>query len=132
MYYYRPLIVLLLLLSVTETQSNDTTSLADNTQWMLVDNFEHATPLLNWQKMDTDNNTRPFISDPQVTEVRLDEQSNNHYLLKKPAAEGVVGNRKAMSIIKLPSEVAVGETFTFYTRIKVEYFPNNLFPILTK
>jgi hypothetical protein len=30
-----------------------------------------------------------------------------------------------MSIIKLPTEVEVGEIFTFYTRIKVEYFPNN-------
>jgi hypothetical protein len=90
-----------------------------------VDNFEQATPLSNWLKMDTDNNTQPFINHPQITEVRIEEQTNNHYLIKKPAAEGIVGNRKAISIIKLPTKVEVGETFTFYTRIKVEYFPNN-------
>ena len=75
--------------------------------------------------MDTDNNTQPFVHHPQFTEVRLEKQTNNHYLIKKPAAEGIVGNRKAISIIKLPIAVDLDETFTFYTRIKVEYFPNN-------
>jgi len=123
--YYQSLIALVLLLSVSQTHSSDESILPRKTQWLLIDNFEQTTPLLNWLKMDTDNNTEPFVSNPQVTEVRTEAQSNNHYLIKKPAAEGIVGNRKAMSIIKLPTEVAVGETFTFYTRIKVEYFPNN-------
>lgn len=100
-------------------------TLSTKTHWILVDNFEQPMPLSNWLKMDTDNNTLPLVNNPQVTEVRLEKQSNNHYLIKKPAAEGIVGNRKAMSIAKLPIAVDVGETFTFYTRIKVEYFPNN-------
>jgi hypothetical protein len=95
------------------------------TQWLLVDNFEHPTSLSNWIKMDTDNNTQPFVSHPQITEIRVEKQLQNQYLIKKPAAEGIIGNRKAMSIIKLPINVNVGEKFTFYTRIKVEYFPNN-------
>lgn len=125
MTYIQSIIALVLLLSVTQTHSSDSSTLPNNTQWLLIDDFEHSPPMLDWLKMDTDNNTVPFISDPQVTEVRQETQLNNHYLIKKPAAEGIVGNRKAMSITKLPAEVAVGETFTFYTRIKVEYFPNN-------
>ena len=105
--------------------SEESASLSTNTQWLIVDDFEQSMPLSNWLLMDTDNNTQPFINHPQVTEVRLESQTNNHYLIKKPAAEGIVGNRKAMSITKLPITVEVGETFTFYTRIKVEYFPNN-------
>ena len=50
---------------------------------------------------------------------------NNGYLLKKPAPDGVVGNRKALSFKALPKPVPVGETYTFYTRIRVERFPNN-------
>tara|TARA_R110000751_G_scaffold15290_8_gene49773 strand:- start:44739 stop:45599 length:861 start_codon:yes stop_codon:yes gene_type:complete len=123
--YCPSLFVLVFLLGVFHTHGSDASTLPTLPHWILVDNFEQASPLLNWIKMDTDNNTQPFIHDPQVTEVRLEAQSNNHYLIKKPAAEGIVGNRKAMSISKLPTEVAVGDTYTFYTRIKVEYFPNN-------
>lgn len=50
---------------------------------------------------------------------------NNGYLIKKPAPDGVVGNRKALSFKALPKPVPVGETYTFYTRIRVERFPNN-------
>lgn len=125
MTYIQSIIAATLLLVVFQAHSSDSSTLPNNSQWMLVDNFEQTSPLLKWLKMDTDNQTSPFVANPQVTEVRQEGQSNNHYLIKKPAAEGIVGNRKAMSIIKLPTEVAVGETFTFYTRIKVEYFPNN-------
>lgn len=50
---------------------------------------------------------------------------NNGYLIKKPAPDGVVGNRKALSFKALPKPVPVGETYTFYTRVRVERFPNN-------
>jgi hypothetical protein len=50
---------------------------------------------------------------------------NNGYLIKKPAPDGVVGNRKALSFKALPKPVPVGETYTFYTRIRVERFRNN-------
>lgn len=91
--------------------------------WVLVDNFENQ-DLSTWEKRDTKNDTNPKIENPQVTEIRK-ETSGNHYLIKKPAAEGIVGNRKALSFTKLPRSVEVGETYTFYTRINVEYFPNN-------
>jgi hypothetical protein len=119
------LIGVTLVANVFYAHSSDTPALSNNPQWLLVDNFEQPIPLSNWLKMDTDNNTKPFISHPQITEVRLEKHTNNHFLIKKPAAEGIVGNRKAISITKLPTNVEVGATFTFYTRIKVEYFPNN-------
>ena len=122
---FYPLMSLVLLTSVFYAHSSDSAFLSTETQWLVVDDFEQPSPLSNWLKMDTDNNTQPFVHHPQVTEVRLEKQTNNHYLIKKPAAEGIVGNRKAISIIKLPIAVDLDETFTFYTRIKVEYFPNS-------
>lgn len=97
-----------------------------NSSWLLIDNFEQLT-LQNWQKADTQNNTKSYIPEPQITEIRLESNTanNNHYLIKKPAEEGVIGNRKALSIKVLPEPVAVGEIYTFYTRILVENFPNN-------
>lgn len=95
----------------------------DETKWLLVDNFE-TNDLSAWEKHDTKNNTSPKVENPQVTEIRQ-EESGNRFLIKKPAKDGIVGNRKALSFVKLPEAVAVGETYTFYTRINVEYFPNN-------
>ncbi|MEP0938734.1 MAG: hypothetical protein ABJH57_10490 [Cyclobacteriaceae bacterium] len=101
---------------------------ADNgsidSDWIKIDDFETSNPLENWTLVDTQNETNPKVENPQVTEVR-DEDRGNHYLIKKPAAEGVVGNRKAISFRKLPTAIAVGETSTLYVRINVEYFPNN-------
>ena len=94
-------------------------------EWILIDDFEAHDPLQRWHLRDTDNRTNPIIEKPQVTEVVYDETSGNHFLSKKPAADGIVGNRKALSFLKLPKPVDVGETYTFYTRINVEYFPNN-------
>ena len=93
------------------------------TKWVLVDDFESG--LGSWTHIDVENNTDPFVPDPQVAEIRVDAQSDNHFLLRKPAADGVVGNRKAIGFVPLPVTVQVGETYTFYTRINVEYFPNN-------
>ncbi len=93
--------------------------------WLLVDNFESTTSINNWVNADVQNETKPFIKNPQITIIESELDKNNKYLLRKPAAEGVVGNRKAISFLPLPKQVDVGETYTFYTRVNVEYFPNN-------
>ena len=91
--------------------------------WLLVDNFESG--LEQWTHVDVENNTDPFVPDPQIAEIRIDAQTEDHFMLRKPAADGVVGNRKAIGFRPLPVTVQVGETYTFYTRFSVEYFPNN-------
>ncbi len=93
--------------------------------WVAIDDFEAPDPLAQWHLHDAGNETVPRLENPQVTELRTEAGSGNYYLIKKPAAEGVVGNRKALSFRPLPVPVAVGETYTFYTRFNVEYFPNN-------
>ena len=97
---------------------------ADTSQWLGIDNFERST-LQGWTKADTNNNTKPFTENPQVTELREEASPDNQYMIKKPAKDGLVGNRKALTYKALPTPVNVGETYTFYTRINVEYFPNN-------
>ncbi|MEM7763065.1 MAG: hypothetical protein AAF290_03230 [Pseudomonadota bacterium] len=95
-----------------------------NTQdWLLVDNFESG--LNAWTHLDVDNQTDPFVPNPQVAEIQSDEPLGNQFLLRKPAADGVVGNRKAIGFRPLPVAIEIGETYTLYTRINVEYFPNN-------
>jgi len=96
-----------------------------NEKWQIIDNFETPSTMNKWENADVQNETSPLVKTPQVTIIQKEGESNNHYLLRKPAAEGIVGNRKALSFIALPSPVNVGETFTFYTRVNVEYFPNN-------
>ena len=91
--------------------------------WLLIDNFESS--LERWTHIDVENNTDPFVPDPQIAEIRIDSKTGNHFMLTKPAADGVAGNRKAIGFMPLPATVQVGETYTFYTRINVEYFPNN-------
>ena len=117
------LIALLLstILSACSSSPFPNHSISEN-HWLVVDNFEHTTSAI-WTNIDTQNNTKPFIKNPQVTEVISNK--NNNYLIKKPAKDGVVGNRKALSFTQLPHAVAVGETYTFYTEILVERFPNN-------
>ena len=111
---------LFVLLAIIIVSSNKAYS--HQSPWLLVDNFEQNS-LMDWHKADTQNETNPKILKPQITEIRIEE--SNGYLLKKPAKDGIVGNRKALSFTQLPMPVNVGETFTFYTRILVEYFPNN-------
>jgi hypothetical protein len=98
---------------------------AKSNAWLLVDNFEESDKFVFWYRVDPDNQTAPKVASLQLTELRSESPNGNVYMLKKPAAEGVVGNRKALSSRALPVAVGVGETFTFYTRINVEYFPNN-------
>lgn len=93
--------------------------------WIKITDFESDEPLQNWTKLDVQNETQPRIDNPQVTEVRSEAVLKNQYLLKKPAAEGVVGNRKAISFTALPKPIEVGDIYTFYVRLNVLAFPNN-------
>lgn len=93
--------------------------------WIKIDNFESEAPLDDWTMIDTLNQTQPKIDKPQLTEVRKEASSDNRYLIKKPAADGVLGNRKALTFKKLPVAIGVGETYTFYSRVNVQAFPNN-------
>ena len=94
-------------------------------RWLLIDNFEPDTALQNWTLFDAQNETDPFIANPQISQIRKEDGINNRYMLRKPAADGIIGNRKALAWKTLPRPVAVGQTATFYTRINVESFPNN-------
>lgn len=94
-------------------------------KWIKIDDFESESPLSKWTMVDTFNETLPKLDSPQVTEVRQEQTEDNHYLIKKPAAEGVLGNRKALTFTKLPVTIEVGETYTLYARVNVEAFPNN-------
>ena len=78
-----------------------------------------------WTIFDAQNDTDPFVPDAQITEIRSEEAADNSYLMRKPAPDGVVGNRKALAWTALPRAIEVGETATLFTRINVEYFPNN-------
>ena len=93
--------------------------------WLLVDNFETSEFADDWGKKDTRNDTSPHVPNPQVTELVNENKTDNTFLINKPAAEGVIGNRKALTFKPLPKAVGVGETYTFFTRINIEYFPNN-------
>lgn len=98
---------------------------ADQETWIKIDDFEATDALTRWTLADTRNDTDPRVENPQVTEIRIEADIQNHYLIKKPAAEGVIGNRKALTYRKLPIAIDTGEVYTFYIRFNVEYFPNN-------
>jgi len=93
--------------------------------WKKIDDFESHAPLNDWTMIDTFNQTQPKIDNPQITEIREEANIDNRYLIKKPAADGVLGNRKALTFKKLPVAIGVGETYTFYARVNVQAFPNN-------
>lgn len=111
------------LVACTSEKFVDTNQQSAN--WIKIDDFESESALKEWTMIDTFNQTEPKIENPQVTEVRSEAQTDNHYLIKKPAPDGVLGNRKALTFKKLPKAIEVGETYTFYARINVEAFPNN-------
>jgi len=94
-------------------------------QWILVDNFEKEDSLSTWEIADVQNDTEPFVKNPQVAKIITNDNTGNRYYLKMPAPKGIVGNRKALSFKALPVAVETGETYTFYTRINVVSFPNN-------
>ena len=105
---------------------------SNTAKWQAIDTFENTNDAKlspAWYVVDAQNETQPFVENPQVAVI---EQQRNHqhqlinqYYLKKAAAQGVVGNRKALSYIALPTVVPLGEIFTFYTRMMVDSFPNN-------
>ena len=92
-------------------------------EWLLIDDFEAPKLLPDWQIADPDNHTNPRVASPQVFK-RVEQESNN-FVLKKPAEDGIIGNRSALSFKALPKIIQLGETFTIYNRINIEYFPNN-------
>ena len=98
---------------------------AIESSWILVDDFESNELSPAWTNVDTQNETDPYVAHAQVTKLVRETTSNKQYLLKMPAAEGIVGNRKAISFRKLPKEIPVGETYTVYSRMMVRSFPNN-------
>ena len=99
-------------------------SVAD-THWLLLDDFETQPISGAWINIDAQNETDPFLPAPQITKHIQEPSTTNYYLLKKPAADGIVGNRKAISVRPLPRPISVGEIYTIYTRVMVESFPNN-------
>ena len=115
------LAVLLACVACTYDSTNDIGG--TQSRWLLVDDFESG--LGQWTHVDVENNTDPFVPDPQIAEIHIDAETGNHFILRKPAVDGLVGNRKAIGFAPLPVNVEAGETYTFYTRISVEYFPNN-------
>lgn len=123
--YWGVSILLLFHANLFVAKSQPSTSNTKTFSWIKVDDFESVDSLNSWILVDTDNNTDPKIENPQVTEVRREDANQNSYLLKKPAEEGIVGNRKALSYRPLPVIAEVGKTYTFHTRLNVEYFPNN-------
>jgi hypothetical protein len=117
---------LLPLLCLAACTNNSTIELDEaQSAWLLVENFESGSPLDSWTHIDVQNDTDPFVPSPQIAEIQVEPRTGNRYLMRKPAADGVVGNRKAIGFVPLPVAVQIGETHTFYTRINVEYFPNN-------
>lgn len=115
-----------LLLCFAACTNNSTVQLNEaQPAWLLVDDFESGPTLNGWMNVDAQNDTSPHVPTPQVSEIRVEPGNGNRYMIRKPAADGVVGNRKAIGIKLLPTTVQVGETYTFYTRVNVEYFPNN-------
>ena len=121
--YWRGVTMLGKFLSVIVGCAACTSAAADSKEWLLVDDFESG--LERWTHVDVENNTDPFVPDPQIAEIHVDARTGNHFMLRKPAADGVVGNRKAIGFMPLPVAVEVGETYTFHTRFSVEHFPNN-------
>lgn len=94
-------------------------------QWQLIDDFEGPNALNDWTTVDPQNETEPFVPNPQITEVRSEEGTGNKYLHRQAAAHGVVGNRKALAWTELPRPLAVGETATFFTRINLKQWSTN-------
>lgn len=115
----------LLLCLLSTLASCSTIQKNTSSNWLLIDDFENS--LSKWQSVDTQNETKPQVKNPQITVIQSEQAttSTNHYLLKKPASDGIVGNRKALSYTKLPQAVEVGQIYTFYIRINVAAFPNN-------
>ncbi|MGK2236379.1 MAG: hypothetical protein ACI85L_001532 [Pseudomonadota bacterium] len=71
-----------------------------SSDWLLIDNFENS--LSDWQSVDTQNETKPQVKNPQITVIQPEQTNSsiNHYLLKKPARDGIVGNHKSAFLYK--------------------------------
>jgi len=107
------LLCCMIVLSACTSQNTHDTS-HESADWTKIDDFESEAPLNDWTMIDTLNQTQPKIDNPQLTQVRKETNIDNRYLIKKPAIDGVLGNRKALTFKKLPVAIGVGETYTFY------------------
>lgn len=117
--------VFMLLVCTACTPDSAVESGGGESVWVVIDDFESGQALESWTNIDVQNDTKPRVPNPQISEIRNDPATGNRYMLRKPAADGVVGNRKAIGFKPLPVPVEIGATYTFHTRINVEYFPNN-------
>jgi len=50
--------------------------------WFVVDDFEGAPTLQDWTNIDAQNDTDPFVANPQVSVIRAEPGTNNHYMLR--------------------------------------------------
>ncbi|WP_409431883.1 hypothetical protein ACJ3XI_06555 [Litorimonas sp. RW-G-Af-16] len=98
-------------------------SCASYPRWHVIDDFEASPTLQGWTNIDAQNETVPYIPNPQISKIYAAE--GNRYMLRKPAANGVVGNRKALGFKALPKPIPFGSQATLYARFNVEAFPNN-------
>ena len=118
---YLPVLVICSLCTSIETNAEEPDA------WVLIDDFQQSSEALSskWSIKDVQNETEPFVKNPQMALIKKEQHTENQYYLKRAAADGVLGNRKALSYVPLPRSVNVGDLTTFYTRIMVESFPNN-------
>jgi hypothetical protein len=121
----RTVLICALLVSAACASDIPVEAARNGSPWVLVDNFESGATLEGWVNIDAQNDTDPHVPNPQISEIRKEPGTGNRYMIRKPAADGLVGNRKAIGFLPLPTPVRVSETYTFYTRVNVEYFPNN-------
>ena len=56
--------------------------------WQLVADFEAESALQNWTLIDAQDETDPFVPYPQIADIY--GEGGNQYLLRKPAADGIV------------------------------------------
>lgn len=120
-----PLTFVYILILVSCNKAVSDTPAAMPMEWLRVNDFDQVDALKDWTNIDVQNETNPFVRNAQITEVMTEAGTLNKYMLRKAAADGVVGNRKALGFAPLPEAIEIGETYTLYTRINVEYFPNN-------
>lgn len=94
-------------------------------QWVLISDFESDRALSDWSMIDAQNETVPFVAHPQIAELQTWPSTGDRFLMRKPAADGIVGNRRAIAFTTLPFAMETGQNYTVFTRINVEAFPNN-------
>ncbi len=78
------------------TYQSETDTGGVQTRWLMVDNFEAAQTLQGWTNIDVQNDTDPFVPNPQISDIRIEAETGNQFMLRKPAADGVRIRRSPM------------------------------------